>query len=262
LVSAFVAGSQTASQSTQLTTYFTMQSIEWTPAACLLAFQASLVVLTALCLIFGQTDGIYKFEPHTKEISSRAYELLLGGCLLGWGSANVGALIAGGAQIMCILQLMPMLAATYYHYVGGGKSNVVVNAVIMVLLAYFGFVPLPEVESIEWTPAAILMAVYGFLIAVTGILLFVGSADKLYENEPHTKAIMSRQGERQAGSCLFGWGVAIWGATIAGGATDMCILYLPGMIACSVYHYKEGGIKNVIVNVVFMVPAAYLGFVR
>merc|ERR1711959_372075 len=168
----------------------------------------------------------------------------------------MGALIAGGpgAQVMCILQLIPMLAATYYHYVSGGKTNVVVNAVFMAAGAYFGFVPLPEVNSVEWTPAAILMAVYAGLIAVTGVLFLLGKADKIYENEPHTKAVMSRRGELQAGACLLGWGVGIWAATIAGGAQDMCILYLPGMLAATYCHYSQGGTKNVMVNVVFMMP--------
>jgi hypothetical protein len=241
---------------------FDLQSLEWTPSACFLAFQASLTVITAMSFILGQTDGIYKFEPHTKEISSRAYELSIGGSLLGWGLSMVGALIAGGAQIMCILQLIPMFAATYYHYVSGGKSNVVVNAVFIVASACFGFITLPEVKSVEWTSAAILMAVYTGLLAITGLLLLWGKTDKIYENEPHTKAIMSRRGELQLGACLLGWGVGMWAATITGGAQDMCILYLPGLLACTVHHYIGGGTKNMIVNLVFAMPAAYLGFVR
>jgi len=241
---------------------FDLQSVEWTPAACFLAVQGSLTVMTATSLILGQTDGIYKFEPHTQEISSRPYELVIGGCLLGWGLGMVGALIAGGAQVMCILQLVPMLAATYYHYVCGSKTNVVVNAVFMAASACFGFVPLPEVKSVEWTSAAILMAVYAGLITFTGVLLFLGKAEKVYENEPHTKAVMSRRGELQVGACFLGWGVGIWAATIAGGAQAMCILYLPGLLACTVPHYMGGATKNVIVNLVFAMPAVYFGFVR
>merc|ERR1711959_653000 len=124
----------------------------------------------------------------------------------------------------------------------------------MVVLAYFGFAPLPEVNTIEWTPAAILMTIYGGLVVVTGMLLAVGRADVIYENEPHTKAVMSRRGELQGGACLLGWGVGIWAATIAGGAQDMCILYLPGMLAATYCHYSQGGTKNVMVNVVFMMP--------
>merc|ERR1712178_8328 len=210
----------------------------------------------------GQTDGIYKFEPHTKEISSRAYELLTGGCLLGWGLSMVGALIAGGAHVMCVLQLIPMLAATYYHYVSRSKTNVVVNALLIVAAAYFGFSELPDIKCPEWTSASILMAVYSAMILMTGVIFFVGKADAIYEKEPHTKAIMSRRGELQLGACMLGLGVGIFAATVSGGAQDMCILYLPGIIACTVHHYIGGGTKNVVVNVVLMMPAAYLGFVR
>merc|ERR1719359_1614424 len=106
------------------------------------------------------------------------------------------------------------------------------------------------------------MAVYAGLITITGIPLLLGKADMIYENEPHTKAVMSRRGELQLGACFLGWGVGIWAATIAGGAQDMCILYLPGLLACTVPHYIAGATKNVIVNLVFMIPAAYFGFVR
>merc|ERR1712072_281481 len=125
----------------------------------------------------------------------------------------------------------------------------------MVGLAYFGFLPLPEVTSVEWTSAAILMAIYGGLIVFTGVIFISGKADKLYEFEPHTKAIMSRRGELQVGACLLGFGVGIWGATIARGAQDMCILYLPSVLISGVYHYNQGGTKNAMVNLFFMMRA-------
>merc|ERR1711912_152993 len=156
-------------------------------------------------------------------------------------------------HVMCVLQLIPMLAATYYHYVSRSKTNVVVNALLIVAAAYFGFSELPDIKCPEWTSALILM---------TGVIFFVGKADAIYEKEPHTKAIMSRRGELQLGACMLGLGVGIFAATVSGGAQDMCILYLPGIIACTVHHYIGGGTKNVVVNVVLMMPAAYFGFVR
>merc|ERR1711985_157112 len=105
------------------------------PAACYMAFSASLMVLTALTLLSGKTDDFYKFEPHTKKISSRQYELGLGANLLGWAAGMIGALVAGGAHVMCTLQLLPILAATYYHYASSGKTNVMVNC------PFHGFVP-------------------------------------------------------------------------------------------------------------------------
>lgn len=238
------------------------QSLERTPAACFIAFQATLMVMTAATCLLGQTDGLYKFEPHTKKITSRQYELLLGGTLLGWFAGMVGALVAGGAHVMCILQLPPMLAATYYHYSGGGKSNVVVNVVFMVALAYLGFAPVPEVKYIEWTPTACFLAFHSSLVVMTAASFLLGQTDGLYKYEPHTKAIMSRQGEVQVGACLLGWGAGMIGAIVAGGAQDMCILQLPPLLVCTYHHYIAGGKSNVIVNTVVMVLVAYFGFLR
>jgi hypothetical protein len=88
-----------------------------------------------------QTDGFYKFAPWTKEFMSLFGEIQLGACLLGWGCGVTGALIYGGAQNMCVLELAPLALCTYQHYTGeGGKTNALVNTVFMAALAYFGFV--------------------------------------------------------------------------------------------------------------------------
>lgn len=181
--------------------------------------------------------------------------------MLGWSLALVGALIHGAAQLMCIVQLIPMLTATYYHYLGKGTKSVVINIVVGSILAFFGFVPFPEVEPIAWTPPAICMAVIGSLLALTGISLLANKADSLYANEPHTKQWMTRQGELFLGSGLLGWGLGIWVAVVAGGAQDAAILYVIGMQPCSYYHYSQGGTKNVIVNTVLSMIALYFGVV-
>lgn len=239
---------------------FDLQSIEWTPAAYFLAFHAVTMVGTSVTIILGFTDGFYKWEPHTKEISSRPFELLTGGCLLGWSLTLVCALLHGASQLMCIVELIPMLAATYYHYCGKGSRSVIVNIVVMICLAYFGLMPLPEVKPIVWAPPAIYMAVIGSLVAFCGISLLANKADQLYGSEPHTKQIMSRQGELFSGSGLLGWGLGIWVGVIAGGAQDMNILYVIGIQPCSYYHYTQGGTKNVITNTVFSMIALYFGF--
>jgi len=60
--------------------------------------------VVSLMLIVGQTEGIYKMEPDTKQLadassSLRRFELTLGSHLLLWGSGMIGALLANGAQI-------------------------------------------------------------------------------------------------------------------------------------------------------------------
>lgn len=179
--------------------------------------------------------------------------------MLGWSLGLVCALIHGAAQLMCIVQLIPMLTATYYHYLGKGTKSVVINIVVGSILAFFGFVPFPEVEPIVWTPPAICMAVIGSLVALCGIALLANKGDSLYANEPHTKKIMTRQGELFAGTGLLGWGLGMWVAVVAGGAQDMCILYVIGIQPCSYYHYSQGGTKNAIVNTVFSMIALYFG---
>jgi hypothetical protein len=237
--------------------------LEWTPAACFLAFQTLLVVVTAMQLLLGQTDSLYKYEPHTQKIASRSYEKALGANLLGWGAGMAGALIAGGAQSMCSLQLPPMLAATYYHYTSGGKPSTIVNCVFMAALAYFGFVPTPTLPSIEWTPAACFLAFQASLILLTASTIILGQTDGFCKFAPWTREFMSRRGEIQLGACLLGWGCGVTGALIYGGAQNMCVLELAPLALCTYQNYTgEGGKTNALVNTVFMAALAYFGFVR
>jgi hypothetical protein len=89
-------------------------NMAWTPAAMFLTFHSSLLILTALTLLAGVTGAFYKLEPHTKKTSSRYFEIELGTHFWHWALCVLGAVYVGGAQIMCILQLAPMLACTYY----------------------------------------------------------------------------------------------------------------------------------------------------
>jgi hypothetical protein len=237
-------------------------SPQWTAATYFLAFQTFLMVLTALVCIAGKTDGLYKFEPHTEKISSRQYEICLGGHLAHWGFGMLGALIAGGAQVMCILQLPPMLACTYYHYAAGGKQNVVVNCVIMVVLACCGFMTMPVVQAIEWTPAACFETFQASLMVLIGLVFLSGKTEAYYESSPHIKPIMSRHAELQLGGVLIGMGAGLIGAVMAGGARDMCILQLPGLAVCTYTHYALGGKKDVIINSIFMAALVVLYFVN
>jgi len=240
------------------------QSIEWTAAACFVAFQGSLVLLTGLTLVSGFTDGFYKMEPHTKKISSRPYETSLGTHLLVWGFAMFGPLLAGGAQIMCILQLIPMLVCTYYHYVAGGTQAMIPNCVFMAALAYFGFMPVPPTlpSSIEWTPAEIFLTVVTILAAVACLQFLTGKTDDLYKLNPPFKEIMTRHDELQMGGCLCGMVAGNAAAIIAGGPQDQCILVLLGITTVTIDHFMRGATQNAIVNCIFCLAYAYFGFIR
>jgi len=241
--------------------------VELTPAACYLSFQATLTVLVSLVLISGQTKSFYKMEPHTEKISmGRSWELAWGGHLLHFGCGMIGALIAGGAQYMCILMLPGVLACTYMHYASGessGKQSALTNIIFMLADVYFGFVPMPSIPSINWTPAAQFLVFQAILMAVCALMFLNGPPDAYYKGSPQVKAIMSRQGELGLGGMLLCMGGGLMAAVIAGGAQDMCFLQLPGLAVCTYVHYSgEGGMKDTIMNMIIMVILAYLGFVR
>lgn len=120
----------------------TIKSIEWTPDICLLLFQASLFSVSALVFSAGLGDAVYKSKPFVKDLfgSSRQGELLLAGILSSMGASTLGAVMAGGAQNMCILQLPALLAFTYDKYVLKAEQDVIFNVIMMIASAYFGLV--------------------------------------------------------------------------------------------------------------------------
>merc|ERR1719324_342058 len=221
-------------------------AIEWTPAACCVAFQSFLLVLTGLQLVTGHSDSFFKNEPHTGKIPSpenkRVFEVNVGGCLLHWGAGMIAGLLAGGAQVVEIANLAPMLICTYYHYAAGAMASVKTNCVIIVLMVFFGFgfgqkstleVAFWSMPSFEWTSAACFLAFQASLCLLCA-LVFLLKADAFYTSHPHMKKVTggSRQGELFQVGCLSAMGCAIVGAVMAGGAQDMCILQLPGLLAC------------------------------
>merc|ERR1711908_156849 len=113
-------------------------SIEWTPAAMFLTFQTTLVLLTAVSFVVGQTDGFYKFNPVAKEFMSRFAEIGMAGSLFGMATTNIAGLMAGGAQVMCLFLLPGLIYITIDHGMTGATTNMIVNSIIIVLLAFFG----------------------------------------------------------------------------------------------------------------------------
>merc|ERR1712070_951282 len=101
---------------------------------------------------------------------------------------GVGGLVAG-AQVTCILLLPTMLAWTWYHYSAGGIPHAVLNVALAVALAYFGFAPFPMVQSFEWTPAAIFLAIITVLTVIPALIHLAGGKimDKQYEQMPYLK---------------------------------------------------------------------------
>merc|ERR1712046_181170 len=104
---------------------------------------------------------------------------------------------AGGAQIMCIFELAPMLACTYYHYKAEAKSSVITNWVFMLALAGCGFMPpLVGPSMPELTPAFWGLSVVSLLNLVASLVFLSGKTEDIYKNAPPAKnEMMSREAE-------------------------------------------------------------------
>lgn len=242
-------------------------SIAWRPAAFFVAFQAFLMAMTGLTLVAGMSDGFFKNEPHTEKIPlpqhKRAFEMGLGGVLMYWGAGMTAALLAGGAELMCRVNLVPMLVCTYYHYAAGAMVNVKTNCMLMLPIAYFGFGQALTIQSIEWTPDVCLLVFQASLTLVFA-LVFLAVPDAVYKSKPHLKELFGtcREGELLNVGILSGLGASMIGAVLAGGAQNMCILQLPGLLACTYSGYMMKSEQDVIVNAIIMMVSAYFGFVR
>jgi len=227
---------------------FDVQSMEWTPAAQLLASIAGMLTLSSSMLIFPWlTSCFYKLEPHTQKVckSRRPLEFGHGSHILLWSFAMVNGLVAG-PQVTCILVLPSMLAWTCYHYSAGGILHAVLIFALSVALAYVGFVPFPMVQPMEWTPAAIFLAIIVLLTVLPALPYLVGGKlmDSQYEQMPHLKyqfwddseGLLSevdsgekaksykRARELALAAQLLGAAGCQAAAIISGGAQDTCLL--------------------------------------
>lgn len=242
-------------------------AIQWTAAACFVAFQTSLLALMGLQLIIGQSEGFFKNERHTEKIPGpkhkRGFEIALGGGFLILVAGMAAALIAGGAQVMCRANLPGLLIATYYHYAAGAIANVRLNSVLIIIVLYFGFGQASTLQTIEWTSAACFVAFQASLTLIC-CLVFIVWPDALYKSSPHLKILLGgcRQGELFEAAVLSMMCGGYVGAVMAGGAQDMCILQLPGLLTCTYVHYLYGSTRDIVVNLIFVVILTYLGLVR
>jgi len=241
-----------------------MPSMEWTPAACLLAFIAGELTLSSLMLMFPfLTSFFYKLEPHTQKVCKSRYlwELGHGSHILLWSFAMVGALVSG-AQVTCILLLPSMLAWTYYHYSAGGKPHAVLNFAFTVALAYYGFVPFPMVQPLEWTPAAIVLTIIAIMQLMAAFpFLFGGKImDAQYVQNPHLKdqywddsedsgekaKSYRRTRELALAAQLLGAASCDAAAIISGGAQYTCLLAAFPCTMCGYCHWlrREHGVEK------------------
>jgi hypothetical protein len=214
----------------------------------------------------GKKDGWYKayyqrnaalYERLTDESadSRPALEIEIGAHTIFWGICTIAALMAGGgAQIICILELAPMLALILYFFRVNEKVYAIVCSGFVLVFCYFGFLPTPMAPAVEWQAAGIFMALYSAMVLLTGICFLVGKTEDIYKSQPLTQTwCSSREREILLGTTLVGIAVASVGATIANVASNYCLLATPGPLVVGIGHWiSTGDKKNAMTNWVFV----------
>jgi hypothetical protein len=117
-------------------------SIQWTPAAIFVTVQSVLILLAGLTMLLAP-DNLYKDQPFMKGIASRHFDILHGACLIGAFLGIVFSVVAGGAALVCLMELPALCCTCYVHYVNSlhvpaGKNTLILTDVIMVLLLICG----------------------------------------------------------------------------------------------------------------------------
>merc|ERR1719238_2703719 len=107
-----------------------------------------------------------------------------GAHIIFWGICTMAALMAGGgAQIMCILELAPMLALILYFFRVNEKVYAIVSSAFVCVLCYFGFLPTPMAPSVAWQAAGIFIALHSALCLLPGICFLVGKTADIYKSQ-------------------------------------------------------------------------------
>jgi len=238
--------------------------IEWTAAACFVAFHACMTALFGLMMFvpsaLGKKDGwytayyqknaaLYECVAEASADILPALEIEIGSHLFMWGTCIMAALMAGAeAQIICILELAPMLTLILYFLRVNEKMYAVVSSAFACLFCYFGFLPTPSAPSVEWQAAGIVTLVHSALCLLPGICFLVGKTEELFKAEPKSKMIFSsREREILLGTTVVAVGVASMGAAITNVASNYCLLSTPAFVVNGISHWiSMGDVKNAI----------------
>jgi len=215
---------------------------------------------------------------------NRLFELGYGAHILYWSCAIVGGLVAGGAQVTCILLLPSMLVWTCYHVSASSKPHAVMSLGIAMTLAYVGFVSFPAMVAVIWTPAAIFLTMQTALTLLAALPFLIGGKvmDAQYEQKPWIKDLFCdkpdallqvvdgsektnsyrRARELSLGAQLMGIGCCQLGAIISGGAQDMCLLAAFPLIITGYCHWLQREFEGEKATAIFswVIVAAMVGF--
>jgi hypothetical protein len=271
-----------------------LQPIDWTAAAYVVAVYAGLLLLMGLAMVvplaLGKRDGFYKryrsastdVQDGSKQKSEpllsdegtvdwfRVLEMEMGAHIIVWGWFVAAALVAGGdAQTICICQIVVVLFLVRYFCKVDAKVCAVAGFVFLVMLCYFGFMPLPAPPSIAGELATIWVLFHFVLTVSVGIMFIAGKAGKLYEDQPLAKQMLSvgagtpvYERELLMGITLLGIGFADISAAITGAAMNLCVMAGPSLFVTGGVHYVIlGDTKNGKTNFAFAVFFVCIGFV-
>jgi len=260
-----------------------LQPIDLTAAAYLAAAYAGLLLLMGLALVvpqaLGSRDGFYKRyngEPLLPNEGTvdwfRVLEMEIGAHIIVWGWFVAAALAAGGdAQTICICQTIPMLFLVFYFCKVDAKVCAVAGFVFLMMLCYFGFVPVPAPLSIEGKLAPIWLLFNSIMLLLVASMLVTGKTEKMYEDQPSgsAKRMMSvgagtpvYERELLTGITLLGMGFADISAAITGAAMNFCVMAGPSGFLIGVVHYAiQGDKKNGKTNFAISVFFTCIGFV-
>jgi hypothetical protein len=117
-------------------------SVVWSPSAIFLALHFLLVLVFAVILLTGKTEGLYEAQPCTRAFMNREREILIGTQLLGGCLGAAGAVCTNGAVTFCTVVAPAFFVTGGVHWIGSGdKKNAVNNFIVMVLYGCAGLLP-------------------------------------------------------------------------------------------------------------------------
>lgn len=240
-------------------------------AAYFLFLHAGLVILVGLALAIPAALGKKeffksysdrsndKYEPLTNDGEEilRIVEMETGSHNLFWGLCTLGALLGGGAQLLCLLQLPAMASLVFYFSRVNKTLYMAASAIVLTVCGYFGLQPWPPASiSVEWSPTAIFLAAHSAMLLVIGIVFLAGKTEGIYESQPLSKKFMSREFEILVATQLLGGGLGAVGAVCTNGAVNFCIVVAPAFLVIGVVHWigigdKNGAMSNFVVMALY-----------
>merc|ERR1712078_296799 len=146
-----------------------------------------------------------------------------------------------------------MLFMVFYFCKVDAKVCAVAGFVFLMMLCYFGFVPVPAPPSIEGKLAPIWVLFNSVMLLLIASMLVTGKTEKMYEDQPggSAKRMMSvgvgtpvYERELLTGITLLGMGFTDISAAITGAAMNFCVMAGPSGFVIGVVHYAIQGDKK------------------